>query len=94
VTIAGATVVRFAPGVRLREDTARGGRWIVLAPERMFVPDETALEVLRLLDGMRDVDAVIDDLAARYATPREAIAQDVSAMLQDLADKGVVMVSA
>jgi pyrroloquinoline quinone biosynthesis protein D len=94
VTIAGATVLRFAPGVRLREDLARGGRWIVLAPERMFVPDETALEVLRLLDGVRDVDAVIDDLAARYAAPREEIEEDVVAMLQDLADKGVVTVAA
>lgn len=94
MTVAGATVLRFAPGVRLREDLARGGRWIVLAPERMFVPDETALEVLRLLDGMRDVDAVIDGLAARYTSPREEIAEDVAAMLQDLVDKGVVMVAA
>lgn len=89
-TITGASVPRLARGARLRQDTARDGRWVVLAPERMFVPDETAAEVLRLLDGERSVDAVVDALAARYAAPREEIAADVVEMLQDLADKGVV----
>ena len=31
---------------------------------------------------------MVDQLAAKYAAPREAIATDVVAMLQDLADKG------
>jgi pyrroloquinoline quinone biosynthesis protein D len=85
-----ASVPRLARGARLREDAARGGRWVVMAPERMFVPDETALEVLRLLDGARSVDAVVDDLAARYAAPREEIAADVLALLRELEEKGVL----
>ncbi|KAA2213534.1 pyrroloquinoline quinone biosynthesis peptide chaperone PqqD [Teichococcus oryzae] len=83
------SVPRLARGMKLREDKARG-QWVVLGPERMFVPDETALEVLRLLDGTRSVDGMIDDLAARYAAPREEIAADVLAMLRELAEKGVV----
>ncbi|WP_240048232.1 pyrroloquinoline quinone biosynthesis peptide chaperone PqqD [Crenalkalicoccus roseus] len=83
------SVPRLARGMRLREDAARG-RWVVLGPERMFVPDETALEVLRLLDGARSVAAIVDDLAARYDAPREEIAADVTALLQELAEKGVV----
>jgi len=31
---------------------------------------------------------MVDQLAAKYAAPREAIATDVVGMLQDLADKG------
>jgi pyrroloquinoline quinone biosynthesis protein D len=85
------SVPRLARGAKLREDSARG-RWVVLAPERMFVPDETALEVLKLLDGARSVDAVVDELAARFAAPREEIAGDVLEMLRDLAEKGVVTV--
>lgn len=85
----GAGVPRFAPGVRLRHDAARD-RWTVMGPERMFLPDDTALEVLRLVDGLRNVDAIIDDLAARFAAPREEIGADVQAMLADLAAKGVV----
>ena len=46
-----AAIPRLARGVKLREDAVRG-RWIVLAPERMFVPDEIALEVLRLPDSL------------------------------------------
>lgn len=87
--MAGSTVPRFARGVRLREDTARG-RWVVMAPERMFIPDETALEILRLVDGVRSLDAIADDLAARFDAPREEILQDAAALLEDLAAKGVI----
>ena len=84
-----AAIPRLQRGVKLREDTVRG-RWIVLAPERMFVPDEIALEVLRLVDGARSVGAIADDLAARFAAPRADILADVTEMLGDLTDKGVV----
>lgn len=87
--VAEEAVPRFAPGVRLRHDTVRGG-WVVLAPERLFVPDEHAVEVLRLVDGKRSLGAIVDDLAARYDAPRDAIAADVAAMLRDLGGKGAV----
>jgi pyrroloquinoline quinone biosynthesis protein D len=44
--------------------------------------------VLQLCDGARSVADMADQLARKYAAPREAIAGDVIAMLQDLADKG------
>jgi pyrroloquinoline quinone biosynthesis protein D len=62
--------------------------WVILAPERVLAPDEIAVEVLKLCDGQRRVAEMVDLLAAKYAAPREAIATDVIAMLQDLADKG------
>jgi pyrroloquinoline quinone biosynthesis protein D len=62
--------------------------WVILAPERVLAPDEIAVEVLQLCDGKRAVADVVDLLAAKYAAPREAIATDIIAMLQDLADKG------
>ncbi|MCX7372608.1 MAG: pyrroloquinoline quinone biosynthesis peptide chaperone PqqD [Alphaproteobacteria bacterium] len=83
------TAPRFAPGTRLHHDRARD-RWVVMAPERMFVPDETALEVLRLIDGARDADAIIDSLAAKFDAPREVIAADVQAMLADLRARGAI----
>ena len=82
-------VPSYAPGVRLREDSVRGG-WVVLAPERLFVPDEHAVAVLQLVDGARTVGAIVDDLAARYDAPRELIAADVLAMLEDLSVKGAI----
>jgi pyrroloquinoline quinone biosynthesis protein D len=62
--------------------------WVILAPERVLAPDEIAVEVLQLCDGIRSVEAIIDQLAEKYAADRAAIAIDVIAMLQDLADKG------
>jgi pyrroloquinoline quinone biosynthesis protein D len=80
---------RFAPGVRLHHDKARA-RWVVMAPERMFIPDETALEVLHLVDGARDLDAIIDALVAKFAAPRDVIAADVYAMVEDLTNRGAL----
>jgi len=83
------TCLRFAAHVRFRHDETRG-RWVVLAPERLLLPDEPAVEILKLIDGERTVDAVVDALAQRFNAPRAVIAADVTALLQDLADKGVL----
>jgi pyrroloquinoline quinone biosynthesis protein D len=72
---------------RLKYDETRQV-WVILAPERVLAPDEIAVEVLQLCNGERNVGDVADQLAAKYAAPREAILADVIAMLQDLADKG------
>jgi pyrroloquinoline quinone biosynthesis protein D len=72
---------------KLRFDETRQV-WVILAPERVLAPDEIAVEVLKLCDGVRSVGAMVDQLTEKYAAPREAIATDVIAMLQDLADKG------
>ena len=75
--------------VKLRHDKNRD-KWVMLAPERVLVPDETALAIVQLCDGERTVGAIADDLAAKYNAPRDVIVKDVIAMLQDLADKGFV----
>ena len=88
-SIEGSTVLQFAPHVRFRFDERRKA-WIVLAPERLLLPDEQAVEILRLIDSKRDVDAIIDELAGRFDATREVIAGDVLPMLQDLVDKKVL----
>src|SRR6201994_388546 len=72
---------------KLKFDETRQG-WVILAPERVLAPDEIAVEVLQLCDGIRSVGDMVDLLAAKYVADRGAIATDVIAMLQDLADKG------
>ena len=86
--VSALSVLRIAPHVVFRFDEARQ-RWVMLAPERLLLPDEQAVEILKLVDGKASVDAITDTLAGRYTqAPRELIARDVTAMLQDLADKG------
>src|SRR5437764_13606600 len=72
---------------KLKFDATRQ-RWVILAPERVLAPDDIAVEVLQLCDGVRSVEAIINQLAAKYTAERGAIASDVIAMLQHLADKG------
>jgi pyrroloquinoline quinone biosynthesis protein D len=87
--IEGRAILQFALHVRFRFDERRKA-WVVLAPERLLMPDEQAVAILRLIDGKRDVDAIIDELAGQYDAPREVIAGDVLPMLQDLVDKKVL----
>src|ERR1700730_108262 len=84
--IEGSAVLSFAPHVRFRFDDTRKA-WVVLAPERLLLPDEQAVEILRLIDGERDVGASIAAHRCRFEAPREFIAADVLPMLQDLVDK-------
>jgi pyrroloquinoline quinone biosynthesis protein D len=79
--------------IKMRHDAGRG-RWIILAPERVFDPDEIAVEVLKLCDGNRSVETIVEQMAKDYSAPESEIRDDIIAMLQDLADKGVVVSSA
>ncbi|HEX4178971.1 MAG TPA: pyrroloquinoline quinone biosynthesis peptide chaperone PqqD [Rhizomicrobium sp.] len=82
-------VPRLAPHMRLRHDIARG-QWTVQAPERSFLLDEIAHVVITRCNGQASLSAIIDGLCTDFSAPRDVIARDVTALLQDLADKGVV----
>ena len=85
----GPRVPAFRRGVKFRFDAVRDA-WIVLAPERLFVPDEQAVEVLKLVDGTRTVAAITEELCTRFNAPPAVVMPDVAAMLQDLTEKGVM----
>jgi pyrroloquinoline quinone biosynthesis protein D len=87
ISVSEASRPKLPRYVRLKFDETRQV-WVILAPERVLAPDEIAVEVLQLCDGVRSVAEMVDQLAVKYAAPREAIAADVIVMLQDLADKG------
>jgi pyrroloquinoline quinone biosynthesis protein D len=88
--VSAETILRLPRHVKLRHDPGRG-RWIILAPERVFNPDETAVEVLKLMDGQRSVSEIADALSREYQAPLEEVTTDIIAMLQDLTDKGVLV---
>lgn len=76
--------------VKLKHDKARG-LWVLLAPERILVPDETSVAVLKLCDGQRTLGDIVTALAAEYNAPDAQIEADVSAMLTGLAAKGFLV---
>ncbi|MDJ0943001.1 MAG: pyrroloquinoline quinone biosynthesis peptide chaperone PqqD [Kiloniellales bacterium] len=89
VVITAASVPSLPRGVKLRFDEARD-IWVLLGPERIFNPDPIALEILKRCDGAATVEAIVDDLAATFQAERDVIERDVTALLQDLADKGIM----
>ncbi|MDR3516742.1 MAG: pyrroloquinoline quinone biosynthesis peptide chaperone PqqD [Azospirillaceae bacterium] len=89
VVIGASSVPRFLPHVRFQHDPVRD-RWIVLAPERMFVPDDIAAEILQRVDGARTVATLAGDLAQDFDAPAATVTLDIITLLQDLADKMVI----
>lgn len=75
--------------IKLRHDAGRG-RWLVLAPERVFEPDDISVEILKRCDGATSVAAIAGVLADEYSAPLDHILADTISMLQELTDKGVV----
>jgi pyrroloquinoline quinone biosynthesis protein D len=84
------SVPRFARGTRLQYDRVRE-TWFIQAPERAFMADAVAAEVLQLVDGTRTLATVIDTLAEKFDAPRTVISQDVLALVNDLAGKQVLV---
>ena len=84
--IAGDAKPRLPRGVRLTHNEAQGG-WVLLAPERVFKPDQIAVEIIKRCTGEATFGEIVDDLANTYAAPREKIFADASTLLRGLADK-------
>ncbi len=79
----------FVAHMKLRFDKKRE-RWMILAPERVFLPDDIALEILKRCDGASTIRAIVDDLAAKFNAPGEVIMEDVKKLVRDFRDKGVL----
>ena len=84
----------LARRARLKRDEARGA-WVLLYPEGVVTLNESAAAVLRLVDGARDLDGVVDALAREHpdADPEE-VRRDARELLDRLAARGFVAWSA
>ena len=76
----------LADFVRLQRDEARE-RWVLQAPERVLVLDDTGKAIVDRFDGETRLDAIVDALAAEYNAPRDVIDHDVRAVVALLAEK-------
>jgi len=84
--ITGSMIVKLPRGVRLREDPVRG-QMVLLAPERAMALDEIAVKIVEALDGVRSLDRIADDFAEAFQAPRDQIATDIIAFVQELANR-------
>ena len=83
------SVPRLPRGVRLSFDKARE-RWLMLAPERIFEPNDVGLAVLRLCDGERSLEAICQELARTYNADPSVIMADVVELLGGLVQKRLI----
>ena len=81
--VAGASVLRLAPHIVFRFDETRQ-RWIMMAPERLMLPDEQAVEILKLVDGKASVDVIVDALAARFPAGDDGRFREIGVAVADL----------
>ncbi len=87
IIVSAASIPMFPRHVKFHFNKQRE-QWVILAPERLLVPDETSVEILKMCDGTASVDSIVKALAEKYNAPHDVISRDVTAMFQDLADKG------
>ena len=73
-------------GVRVKQDIVRAMP-VLLGPERALMLDPIGAAILDRVDGARDLESIVGDLAAAYDAPADVIRGDVEAFLADLADK-------
>lgn len=72
--------------VRLRFDEVRQ-KHVVMAPEKLFWPDEIGVAILRKCDGETSIADIVALLAQDYEAPREVILNDVLEFVQEWSDK-------
>ena len=90
VLIEAASVPAFPRHVKFHFNKQRE-QWVILAPERLLVPDETSVEILKMCDGTATVQTIVGKLVEKFNAPADVITKDVIRMLQDLADKGFLV---
>ena len=78
---------RLPRHVVLRHDPTRD-RWLILVPERVLVPEPTAVVLLQEADGVRSIAEIAQHLAQTYAADPSVIEADAIEMFQDMADRG------
>jgi len=82
--------LKLAPSVVLRHDQMRK-RKVLLAPERMFVPNETTLMIVEELDGTRSVEDLCQHFSGQYDIEPETLRCDVIDLLQDMVDRQLLI---
>ena len=85
----GSAIPKLPRGVRLREDKVRG-RWVLLAPERIFEIDGIGAEILKRCDGKTAVSAIAADLAKVYDADIAQVEPDVVAFVKGFAEKRII----
>jgi pyrroloquinoline quinone biosynthesis protein D len=65
---------------------------LMLDSGQLYTCNETVEAFLKMLDGRRDVGAIVDLLTKEFAIDRETLARDLLPMAEELRSAGIVQV--
>jgi coenzyme PQQ biosynthesis protein PqqD len=83
---------RLAAKARLRNDR-KTGKWLLLYPEAGLQLNATGAEVVRRCTGESTLQAIVDELCAAYdKTPRLVIEKEITELVKQLTDRGLLVV--
>jgi len=80
---------KLSKRARLRYD-ATASQWVLLWPERGVLLNESASAIVRLCDGSRTVEQIVDQLARSFHAPRSRVSHDVRTFLQRIEARGLL----
>lgn len=80
---------RIAKRARLTWDPIER-QFVLLWPERGIVLNDTGVAIVRLCDGSRTVESIVDELVTSWRAPREVVEVDVRAFLDRVAARGIL----
>ena len=81
---------RLSPKARLRWDEVEK-RYMLVFPEAALMLNDTAPEILKLCDGERTVEGIVDSLAQRFkGIDRKVIEEDVLGFLARIRARGLL----
>lgn len=88
--IESASRPKLAPHRRLHFDKTRDG-WTIQAPERVFLLDGPGHAIVSRCNGDNSIAEIVDQICEAFPdSPRDMIAADVTALVRDFTDKGVM----
>lgn len=89
MSLTAVSIPRLARHVRFKFDHARNCH-VLLAPERVIMPDPIAIAILECCDGNTSVGDIAEFLASRYQAQLDSVLVDCLEMLNDLANKSMI----
>lgn len=83
-------IPRLKQGLRYTLDRDRGV-WLLHTQQGTLLPPPESTEIMGLLDGQRDVGAIVDHMADSSGRARAEVAAEVARFLADLQQRGVIL---
>ena len=80
---------RLASRARLKFDPI-ANQEMLLFPEAALALNETGAAIVRLCDGARSIDEIVDQLSKQYDTDRDALMREVADFIATIRARGLI----